>query len=97
MLALLVVPAVVLAVAAAAAVIPSVRATTSETGTQGITEILYAAASATNGNGSALGGLNATGTWWTTSLGLAMLAGRFLVLVPAVRARGILRPHRPHP
>ena len=55
MVAILVVPAVVLAVAATAVMLPSVRATTSEGGAQGFTEIVYAAASATNGNGSAHG------------------------------------------
>jgi potassium-transporting ATPase potassium-binding subunit len=90
MLALLVVPAVILAVAAAAVTIPSIRATTSQGGAQGLSEILYAAASTANGNGSAMAGLNATGTWWTTALGLVMLAGRFLVLVPVIALAGSL-------
>lgn len=88
MLATLTVPMAVLTVAGWASISASANSTVSEPGAQGFSEMLYAAASATNGNGSALGGLTASGTWWATALGLAMLAGRFLVLVPALALAG---------
>lgn len=90
MLAVLIVPAVVLAVAGALVTLPALHDTTSQDGVQGLTEILHAAASATNGNDSAMTGLDATGTWWTTILGPTMLAGRFPVLVPVLALAGSL-------
>ena len=47
-------------------------------GPHGLSEVLYAYTSASNNNGSAFAGLNANTGWYNTSLGLAMLFGRFL-------------------
>ncbi|MGK9271111.1 potassium-transporting ATPase subunit KdpA [Williamsia muralis] len=47
----------------------------------GFSEVLYAYASAANNNGSAFGGLTVTSDWFQTSLGLAMLLGRFLPMI----------------
>jgi potassium-transporting ATPase potassium-binding subunit len=59
----------------------------------GFTEIFYAYASATNGNGSAMAGLGADTPWYDTTLGLAMLGGRYLPIVASVAlARGRVRP-----
>jgi K+-transporting ATPase ATPase A chain len=83
-LATLAVPAVVLAVTGASVVVTSAARATSEGGSQGFTEILYAAASATNGNGSAMAGLRASAPWYLDVLGLAMLAGRYLTIIPVL-------------
>lgn len=57
-------------------------------GPHGLTEILYAYSSATGNNGSALAGLNGNSTWWNVTLGLAMLFGRFFVIVPVMALAG---------
>jgi potassium-transporting ATPase potassium-binding subunit len=69
------------AVTAAAAAAPNA-------GPHGLTEILYAFSSAVGNNGSAFAGLDATKPWWTVSLGLAMLAGRFLMMLPVLAIAG---------
>ncbi len=59
-------------------------------GAHGLSELLYANASAAATNGSAFGGLNANTPWFNLTLGLAMLVGRFLVIVPALAIAGCL-------
>jgi K+-transporting ATPase ATPase A chain len=60
------------------------------TGPHGLTEILYAYSSGAGNNGSAFAGLNANTPWWNVSMGIAMLAGRFLMIVPALAIAGSL-------
>jgi K+-transporting ATPase ATPase A chain len=59
-------------------------------GPHGLSEILYANASAVGTNGSAMAGLNANTPWFNLTLGLEMLIGRFLVIVPALALAGNL-------
>jgi K+-transporting ATPase ATPase A chain len=59
-------------------------------GPHGLSEILYAYTSATGNNGSAFAGLNANTPWYNVTLGLAMLIGRFLMIVPALAIAGAL-------
>jgi K+-transporting ATPase ATPase A chain len=59
-------------------------------GPHGLTEILYAYSSAAGNNGSAFAGLNANTLWYNVSLALTMLAGRFLMIVPALAIAGSL-------
>jgi K+-transporting ATPase ATPase A chain len=59
-------------------------------GPHGLSEILYAYSSGAGNNGSAFAGLNANTPWWNVSLALAMLAGRFLMIVPALAIAGAL-------
>jgi K+-transporting ATPase ATPase A chain len=59
-------------------------------GPHGLSEILYAYSSATGNNGSAFAGLNANTAWYDTTLGLAMLIGRFLMIVPIMALAGSL-------
>jgi K+-transporting ATPase ATPase A chain len=61
----------------------------------GFTEVLYAYASAANNNGSAFGGLTVTGDWFQTSLGMAMLLGRFLPIVLVLALAGLLARQTP--
>jgi potassium-transporting ATPase potassium-binding subunit len=59
-------------------------------GPHGFSEILYAYTSATGNNGSAFMGLTANTPWYDLTLGLAMLIGRFLFLIPILAAAGSL-------
>jgi K+-transporting ATPase ATPase A chain len=59
-------------------------------GPHGLSEILYANASAVGTNGGAFAGLNANTPWFNITLGLEMLIGRFLVLIPALAIAGSL-------
>ena len=60
------------------------------TGPHGLSEILYAFTSGAGNNGSAFAGLNANTPWYNIALGIAMLAGRFLMIVPALAIAGSL-------
>src|SRR5215472_10102053 len=59
-------------------------------GPHGLSEILYAYLSATGNNGSAFAGLNTNTPWYNLTLGLAMIIGRFLFLIPLLAAAGSL-------
>ena len=59
-------------------------------GPHGFSEILYAYDSATGNNGSAFAGINVNTPWYNLTLGLAMLIGRFLFLIPILAAAGSL-------
>jgi K+-transporting ATPase ATPase A chain len=88
MLYVLIFPVVILGLAAWAAVSPGAQASLTNAGPHGLTEILYACSSGTGNNGSAFAGLNANTGWWNVSLGLSMLAGRFLMIVPVLAIAG---------
>ena len=59
-------------------------------GPHGFSEILYAYSSATGNNGSAFAGLNTNTYWYDTTLAMAMLSGRFLMIVPVLALAGNL-------
>jgi len=59
-------------------------------GPHGLSEILYAYSSGVGNNGSAFAGLNANTPWYNTTLGLAMLLGRFFMIVPVLALAGNL-------
>jgi K+-transporting ATPase ATPase A chain len=88
MLAVLILPLSILGFTAIAAVIPSVLTTLGNNGPHGLSEILYAYTSATGNNGSAFAGLNANTPWWNTTLGIAMVLGRFGYVVPVMAIAG---------
>ncbi len=90
MLSLLVLSCSILGFAAWAAVSKWGLASLNNTGPHGLTEILYAYSSATGNNGSAFAGLSANTPWYNTTLGLAMLIGRFLMIVPIMALAGSL-------
>ncbi len=62
----------------------------SNSGPHGFSEELYAYTSATGNNGSAFGGLSGNTPWYNLTLGVAMLMGRFLFLIPLLAAAGSL-------
>ncbi|MDI9857280.1 potassium-transporting ATPase subunit KdpA [Comamonas sp. 17RB] len=90
MLAVLVPPACILGFTALAVLWPDAAASLNNRGPHGFSEILYAYASATANNGSAFAGLNANTPFFNTTIGLAMLAGRFLTLLPMLAVAGSL-------
>jgi len=59
-------------------------------GAHGLSQILYAYTSAVGNNGSAFGGLSTNTLWYNSSLGLAMLLGRFFMIIPILAIAGNL-------
>jgi K+-transporting ATPase ATPase A chain len=90
MLAVLVHPFSILMFTAVAAVLPSTIASLSNQGPHGFSEVLYAYTSGTANNGSAFGGLNANTPFFNTTIGFAMLIGRYLTLLPMLAVAGAL-------
>jgi len=88
MLATLILTVSILGFAAAALVLPSAMKAMSASGPHGLTEVLYAYASATGNNGSAFAGLSANAPYWNTTLGIAMWLGRFGYIVPVMAVAG---------
>ncbi|MCD9145524.1 potassium-transporting ATPase subunit KdpA [Streptomyces albireticuli] len=66
-------------------------------GAHGFSEVLYAFTSGANNNGSAFGGLNANTQWYNTTIGLAMLLGRFVPMVFVLALAGSLAEQKPVP
>ena len=62
----------------------------SNAGPHGFSEALYAYTSATGNNGSAFAGLSANTMFYNSTLGVAMLIGRFLMVIPALAIAGSL-------
>lgn len=90
MLAVLCLPLSILGFTAIASVLPTGLASITNPGPHGFSEILYAYTSGTANNGSAFGGLSGNTPWYNITIGLAMLMGRFLVIVPAMAIAGSL-------
>ena len=88
MLYVLIFPLIILVFSAWAAVTSWGVSSVANPGPHGLSEILYAFTSAAGNNGSAFAGLNANTPWWNVTLGLAMLAGRFLMIVPVLAIAG---------
>jgi K+-transporting ATPase ATPase A chain len=66
-------------------------------GPHGFTEILYAFSSATGNNGSAFAGITVNTPFYNATLGLAMLIGRFLLIVPVLAMAGSLAAKKQSP
>lgn len=87
---ILAMPTVLLVGAGIAAILPSTQGALNNPGEHGLSEILYAYASASNNNGSAFGGITVTNDWFQSSLGLCMLFGRFVPIVAVLALAGSL-------
>jgi len=90
MLYVLVFPLVILGFAAWSSVVPYGLSSLNNAGPHGLSEMLYAFSSAAGNNGSAFAGINANTPWYNVTLGITMLAGRFLMIVPALGIAGVL-------
>ncbi|WP_426129683.1 potassium-transporting ATPase subunit KdpA [Pararhizobium sp. PWRC1-1] len=89
-LAILILPATMLGFTAVSVLLPTGVASIGNPGPHGFSEILYAYTSAAANNGSAFGGLTGNTPWYNITLGIAMLMGRFLVIIPALAIAGSL-------
>ncbi|MCT8267257.1 potassium-transporting ATPase subunit KdpA [Afifella sp. JA880] len=89
-IAFLVMPLGVLVFGAAAATLPVALASLQDKGPHGLSEILYAYSSATGNNGSAFAGFGAATPFHDTLLGIAMLLGRYVFIVPMLAIAGSL-------
>jgi K+-transporting ATPase ATPase A chain len=87
---ILAMPVASLAFAATAVLLNTALAGRLNDGPHGLTEMVYAYASATNNNGSAFAGLTVTSQWYQTTLALAMLVGRFFLVIPTLAIAGSL-------
>ncbi|MFE5808064.1 potassium-transporting ATPase subunit KdpA [Streptomyces sp. NPDC056491] len=94
---ILVTPALVLCFTAAAMALPTPGNSMANPGAHGFSEILYAYTSGANNNGSAFAGLNADTQWFNSTIGIAMLLGRFLPIVFVLALAGSLAEQRPVP
>jgi len=90
LLAILCLPASMLIFTAIAVLLPTGVASIGTPGPHGFSEILYAYTSGTANNGSAFGGLTGNTPWYNITIGLSMLVGRFLVIIPALAIAGSL-------
>ncbi|MFB7967399.1 potassium-transporting ATPase subunit KdpA [Streptomyces rubiginosohelvolus] len=94
---ILVTPALVLGFTAVAMALPTPADSMTNSGAHGFSEILYAYTSGANNNGSAFAGLNADTQWFNTTIGIAMLLGRFVPMVFVLALAGSLAEQKPVP
>jgi K+-transporting ATPase ATPase A chain len=90
MLVALIFPLVILGFSAISAVKPYGTSSILNPGPHGLSEILYAFTSGAGNNGSAFAGITGNTPWYDTTIGLTMLAGRFLVIIPMLAIAGNL-------
>ncbi|MFI5867511.1 potassium-transporting ATPase subunit KdpA [Streptomyces sp. NPDC051546] len=94
---ILITPALVLCFTAAAMALPTPGNSMTNSGAHGFSETLYAYTSGANNNGSAFAGLNADTQWFNSTIGIAMLLGRFLPMVFVLALAGSLAEQNPVP
>ena len=87
---LIAMPLALLGFAAASVVIHSAASTIQDPGAHGLSEVLYNYASVANNNGSAFAGQGTGTDWYTVTQGIAMLMGRFFLIIPAMAIGGSL-------
>jgi K+-transporting ATPase ATPase A chain len=90
MLAILVLPLFILGLPAVAVLLPFGLSSLQAAGPHGFSEVLYAYTSQTANNGSAFAGLSGNTLWYNTTGGLAMLVGRYFVIIPVMAVAGAL-------
>jgi K+-transporting ATPase ATPase A chain len=90
MLAVLIYPLTVLGFVGATVLLQTALDSMNNSGPHGLSEIIYAYASANANNGSAFAGLNGNTLWFNSTLGIAMLLGRFAYVVPVLALAGSL-------
>jgi potassium-transporting ATPase potassium-binding subunit len=89
-ISILAMPILVLIGAGAAIALPSTLDALNNDGPHGFSEVLYAYTSASNNNGSAFAGITVTSDWFQSTLGLAMLFGRFVPILAVLALAGSL-------
>jgi K+-transporting ATPase ATPase A chain len=93
-ISILAMPTLVLLLSGLAIALPSTGAAMGNGGAHGFSEVLYAYASGSNNNGSAFGGLTVTSDFFQSTLGVAMLFGRFVPILAALALAGSLAAQR---
>jgi K+-transporting ATPase ATPase A chain len=96
-IAILATPVAVLGLGGLAMVLPAGQAGIAAAGPHGLSEVLYAFASAGNNNGSAFGGLSGNTLFYNSILAVAMMIGRFAVIIPVLAIAGSLAAKRTVP
>jgi K+-transporting ATPase ATPase A chain len=94
---ILFVPIAVLVFSGISVVMGSSLRSISNPGPHGLTEVTYAFTSQANNNGSAFGGLSGNTDWYNTTGGVAMLVGRFMLMLPVLAIAGSLARKQPAP
>jgi K+-transporting ATPase ATPase A chain len=94
---ILLVPVVVLVFTGISVLMDTALASILNPGPHGLSEVTYAFVSQSNNNGSAFGGLTGNTNWYNVTGGLSMLAGRFLLIIPALAIAGSLGRKQPVP
>jgi K+-transporting ATPase ATPase A chain len=89
-LAIVILPLMILGFMAVAAVVPFGLSSIQDPGPHGFSEIMYLYSSSTGNNGSAFAGFTGNTLWYNTTGGLAMLVGRYAVIIPAMAVAGSL-------
>jgi K+-transporting ATPase ATPase A chain len=97
MLYILAMPVTLLGFAAASVLLGAGLDPLNNPGPHGLSEILYAFASGSNNNGSAFAGLDSSTTWYATTMGIAMLVGRFLLIIPVLAIAASMARKQPSP
>jgi len=90
MLAVLVFPLSILVLSGISSVAGFGTSSITNPGPHGLSQILYAFTSGTGNNGSAFAGISANTPWYNTSIGVAMLLGRFFIIIPMLAVTGNL-------
>ena len=89
-IAILACPVAILGLGGLAMVTPAGLAGISAPGPHGLTEVLYAFGSSANNNGSAFGGLSGNTPFYNVALAIAMVIGRFIIIIPVLAVAGAL-------
>ncbi len=87
---LIAMPVALLGLAAASTLLATAKNSLASQGPHGLSTLLYNYSSAANNNGSAFASMNAGTDWYTTTQGIAMLIGRFFLIIPALAIGGSL-------
>lgn len=93
-ISLLTMPTIVLLLTGLAIALPSTAGAMGNSGAHGFSEVFYAYTSGTNNNGSAFGGLTVTSDFFQSTLGVAMLFGRFIPILAVLALAGSVAAQR---
>jgi K+-transporting ATPase ATPase A chain len=94
---ILAVPLAILTFSAASVLLKSALGSIFNPGPHGLSEVVYAFTSQANNNGSAFAGLSGNTTWYNITGGIAMLIGRFFLMIPVLAIAGSLARKQPVP
>ena len=94
---ILIVPTLILVFSGISVLLDQAKPSILNRGPHGLSEVVYAFTSTANNNGSAFGGLTGNTDWFNTTLGLSVLAGRFLPIVLVLAIAGSLARKQPVP